>query len=131
MLLAGLEKAANKIDIEVNIDILINYEKTKHTVYQRVQLDGVWYVIIQEEEFSRHAAGTRACGEEGRTGCYGRQRVRAGGLAAAAATGMPFDVKDLARLAGVRVETLNRIEKGRTTPDFGTIRKLVNAIKCP
>ena len=36
--------------------------------------------------------------------------------------------KDLANLAGIRVETLNRIEKGRTTPDFKTIRKLVNAI---
>lgn len=36
--------------------------------------------------------------------------------------------KDLAQLAGIRVETLNRIEKGRTTPDFKTIRKLVNAM---
>ena len=36
--------------------------------------------------------------------------------------------KDLAHLAGIRVETLNRIEKARTTPDFKTIRKLVNAI---
>ncbi len=34
----------------------------------------------------------------------------------------------LARLAGVRPETLNRIERGRTTPDFATIRKLVIAI---
>ena len=37
-------------------------------------------------------------------------------------------VRDLAQLAGIRVETLNRIEKSRTTPDFKTIRKLVNAI---
>ena len=36
--------------------------------------------------------------------------------------------KDLARCAGIRVETLNRIERGRTTPDFKTIRKLVNAM---
>ena len=36
--------------------------------------------------------------------------------------------KDLARLAGIRVETLNRIEKGRTAPDFRTIRKLVDAM---
>ena len=35
----------------------------------------------------------------------------------------------LARLAGVRVETLNRVERGRTTPDFATIRKLILAIK--
>ncbi len=35
----------------------------------------------------------------------------------------------LARLAGIRVETLNRIERGRTTPDFGTVRKLVLALR--
>jgi DNA-binding XRE family transcriptional regulator len=36
---------------------------------------------------------------------------------------------DLARQAGVRVETLNRIERGKTNPDFSTIRKLVTAIR--
>lgn len=35
---------------------------------------------------------------------------------------------ELARRAGVRVETLNRLERGRTTPDFGTVRKLVEAL---
>jgi transcriptional regulator with XRE-family HTH domain len=35
---------------------------------------------------------------------------------------------ELARRAGVRPETLNRIERGHTTPDFATIRKLVVAI---
>lgn len=35
---------------------------------------------------------------------------------------------ELARRAGVRVETVNRIERGRVTPDFGTIRKLVEAM---
>jgi DNA-binding XRE family transcriptional regulator len=35
---------------------------------------------------------------------------------------------ELARRAGVRPETLNRIERGHTTPDFATIRKLVLAM---
>jgi DNA-binding XRE family transcriptional regulator len=35
---------------------------------------------------------------------------------------------DLARRAGVRVETVNRIERGHVTPDFGTIRKLLQAM---
>lgn len=35
---------------------------------------------------------------------------------------------ELARRAGVRVETLNRVEKGRTIPDFATMRKLVVAM---
>jgi transcriptional regulator with XRE-family HTH domain len=46
------------------------------------------------------------------------ERRRASGLTQA----------ELARRAGVRVETLNRIERGRTTPDFSTVRKLVSAM---
>lgn len=34
----------------------------------------------------------------------------------------------LARRAGIRVETLNRVERGRTMPDFSTVRKLVVAM---
>lgn len=36
---------------------------------------------------------------------------------------------DLARRAAVRVETLNRIERGRTNPDFATMRKLAIALR--
>lgn len=36
---------------------------------------------------------------------------------------------DLARQAGVRIETLNRIERGHTMPGLTTIRKLVVALK--
>lgn len=46
------------------------------------------------------------------------QRRRAAGVGQA----------ELARRAGVRAETLNRIERGKTTPDFSTIRKLVVAL---
>ncbi len=35
---------------------------------------------------------------------------------------------ELARRAGIRGETLNRIERGKTEPDFATIRKLVTAM---
>lgn len=36
---------------------------------------------------------------------------------------------DLARRAGIRAETLNRIEKGKTTPDTATIAKIDRALK--
>ena len=36
---------------------------------------------------------------------------------------------DLARRAGIRPETLNRIEKGRTTPDVATIARIERAIE--
>jgi len=35
---------------------------------------------------------------------------------------------ELARRAGIRPETLNRIERGRRDPDFATVRKLVVAM---
>ena len=36
---------------------------------------------------------------------------------------------DLARRAGIRPETLNRIEKGKTTPDVATIAKIDRALE--
>jgi DNA-binding XRE family transcriptional regulator len=36
---------------------------------------------------------------------------------------------DLARRAGIRPETLNRIERGRVTPDIATVEKIVLAIE--
>jgi transcriptional regulator with XRE-family HTH domain len=47
------------------------------------------------------------------------QRRKAAGLTQA----------QLASRAGIRLETLNRIERGKTTPDFSTIRKLVHAVQ--
>ena len=38
---------------------------------------------------------------------------------------------DLARRAGIRPETLNRIEKGRTTPAVATIAKIERALESP
>ncbi|MBI5724997.1 MAG: helix-turn-helix transcriptional regulator [Planctomycetes bacterium] len=35
---------------------------------------------------------------------------------------------ELARRAGIRPETLNRIEKGRTTPDVATIAKIEHVL---
>lgn len=101
--------------------------KTK-TAYQRVLLDGKWYIVIAEDEF-------RALTESPKSGQYmdeldafnvSDQRLADRLLQRRHKSGLTQ--KDLALLAGIRVETLNRIEKGRTTPDFKTIRKLVNAI---
>jgi DNA-binding XRE family transcriptional regulator len=36
---------------------------------------------------------------------------------------------ELARRAGIRPETLNRIEKGRTTPDVASIAKIERALE--
>ena len=103
--------------------------KKRKTTYQRVQLDGNWYVIIPEQEFrsltqasyssnSDDVLDAMSISDQGLADRLLQRRQEAG-----------LTQKDLALLADVRVETLNRIEKGRTMPDFKTIRKLVNAIK--
>jgi DNA-binding XRE family transcriptional regulator len=101
---------------------------------QHVELDGVRYVILRESVFDQlcRKAGLTNTGsedkEENLTPAFDidrvslaeklRRRRRAAGLSQA----------ELARRAGVRAETLNRIERGRTEPDFTTIRKLVLAM---
>jgi len=102
--------------------------------YRRVELDGVTYVIIRERVFVDlcAAAGIQLPSPDVSAANPNPEldwtdptlaeklahRRRAAGLSQA----------ELARRAGIRHETLNRIERGRTTPDFATIRKLVVAM---
>jgi DNA-binding XRE family transcriptional regulator len=101
-----------------------------------VELDGARYAILRESALRAlcRRAGMELCTaapppdqgtavfdltlDDHRLGERVRQRRRQAGLTQA----------DLARRAGIRVETLNRIERGHTTPDFGTLRKLVVAM---
>jgi DNA-binding XRE family transcriptional regulator len=101
---------------------------------RRIELDGIRYVILRESAFDYLCRKARiedsALPAEGAIDAADLQldraslsqklvrRRRAAGLAQA----------ELARRAGVRPETLNRIERGRTTPDFATMRKLVIAM---
>ena len=100
----------------------------------RVELDGVRYVIVRESVFdwlcrtagvdepaaSDEEDSAKAGGDLDRTSLAEKlaRRRRACGLSQA----------ELARRAGIRAETLNRIERGHTTPDFATVRKLVVAM---
>lgn len=109
-------------------------KKSPEITAQRVELDGIRYVIVREsvfdylcEEAGVQQGGTssdRPSEEAGleldRATLAEKlvQRRRAVGLSQA----------ELARRAGVRPETLNRIERGRTMPDFATVRKLVTAM---
>jgi ribosome-binding protein aMBF1 (putative translation factor) len=99
--------------------------------YQTVELEGVRYVILREALFRRlceHANVKQRPDlmenqprlEFDRSALAERlkHRRRAAGLSQV----------ELARRAGIRAETLNRIERGRTEPDFATVRKLVEAM---
>jgi len=46
----------------------------------------------------------------------------------AARTAVGFSQSALARKAGIRVETLNRLEKGKHTPDLATMAKINRAL---
>jgi DNA-binding XRE family transcriptional regulator len=99
--------------------------------YRTVELEGIEYVILRRAVFDLLCQKARlkhqSVSSEAESGIDLDQasmaqklvrRRRAAGLSQA----------ELARSAGIRPETLNRIERGRTTPDFATIRKLVIAI---
>jgi DNA-binding XRE family transcriptional regulator len=102
-----------------------------------VELDGVRYAIVPESVLQRLCQ--RAGAEFVRPAP--RAAIRPGELADAELDGAALARRlltrrkraglsqaHLARRAGIRVETLNRIERGKTTPDFATIRKLVVAM---
>jgi DNA-binding XRE family transcriptional regulator len=112
----------------------MNHDPGRSLDHRIVELDGIRYVILRESVFEVlcEKAGIPfdappVDAEASSSGFDWNQpslaeklvrRRRAAGLSQA----------ELARRAGVRPETLNRIERGRTTPDFATIRKLVVAM---
>jgi DNA-binding XRE family transcriptional regulator len=106
--------------------------------YRALELGGVRYAVVEESALSRACAraGVRLVetGASSKPSAAQReeepydgemlaeriaQRRKAAGLTQA----------QLASRAGIRLETLNRIERGKTTPDFSTIRKLVHAVQ--
>lgn len=102
--------------------------KKQKTAYQRVRLDGKWYVIIEEKEFRALTQTANSKTQRDVLDSMNLTDQRLADRLLQRRQDAELSQKDLAELAGVRVETLNRIEKGRSTPDFKTIRKLVNAI---
>lgn len=102
--------------------------KTTPEVYQRVHLDGKWYIVIAEEEFRAATLTRKSTSEVDVLDAFNVSDQRLADRLLRRRRESGLTQKDLAQKAGIRVETLNRIEKGRTTPDFKTIRKLVNAI---
>ena len=102
--------------------------------YRRVELDGVRYVIVRESVFNRLCERAKVASSPPPTaGQPPEVATELNGVSLAEKLlrrrlAARLSQAELARRAGVRPETLNRIERGHTTPDFATIRKLVVAM---
>ena len=101
---------------------------------QHVELDGVGYVILREtlfDQLCRKAGMEEAPGASAPDASPSALELDQTSLTAKLVRrrqAARLSQAELARRAAIRPETLNRIERGWTTPDFATIRKLVVAI---
>ena len=101
---------------------------------KRVELDGVRYVILRESAFEElcEKAGIegdrRGTGDEDLAPGFDLDRASLAEKLVGRRRAAGLSQAELARRAGIRPETLNRIERGRSTPDFATVRKLVVAM---
>ena len=101
---------------------------------KRVDLDGIRYVILRESVFERlcEKAGVQersaSSAEDSFAPSLDIDQASLAGKLVRRRQAAGLSQAELARRAGIRPETLNRIERGRTTPDFATVRKLVVAM---
>ena len=99
---------------------------------RRVELDGIRYVILRESLFDRlcRKAGLslEQPAEEPLETALGLDRMSLAEKLVRRRRAAGLTQVELARRAEIRPETLNRIERGRTTPGFATVRKLVIAM---
>jgi len=102
-----------------------------------VKLDGREYVIVARNEYERLAKLAKVADlpalpepdEEGNLPAveYARTSIARDVVRQRVALGL--NQRDLARLAGVRVETLCRIETGKHTASTATLAKLARALE--
>lgn len=102
--------------------------------YRIVELDGTRYVILREPLFeglckkAAIAPATPPADDDSLAPGFDLDRASLAEKLARRRRATGFSQAKLARRAGIRPETLNRIERGRSTPDFRTVRKLVVAM---
>ena len=104
--------------------------------YQIIELGGVRYAVLREVTLLGLCRNAGALANPGQPASIAdpleEERLDGEDLARrllARRKGLGVPQAALAELAGIRVETLNRIERGKVTPDFATIRKLVVALR--
>jgi DNA-binding XRE family transcriptional regulator len=110
-----------------------NRRRLHDPAWPRVELGGRRYVILPETAYQRLVRDARR--DEPRDWLtpegpspFAENDVALGARLAERRQEAGLTQSGLARAAGIRPETLNRIERGRTSPDFATIRRLVVAM---
>jgi ribosome-binding protein aMBF1 (putative translation factor) len=101
---------------------------TRSTHAQTVVLDGKRFVILPEVEYERMAMMPVADAAGNRPAVSAMRAVLARDIVRDRER-VGWSQAELARRAGVRVETLNRIETGKHTPSVATIEKIDNALR--
>jgi ribosome-binding protein aMBF1 (putative translation factor) len=101
---------------------------TNSSNIQTVVLNGERFVIVPEAEY-RQLVALPAADAEGRRPAVAAMRTILGRDIAADRQRAGWSQAELARRAGIRVETLSRIENGKHTPSVSTVQKLDAAIQ--
>ena len=107
---------------------------------QTVTLEGRQFVIVPREEydFLLERAGMvkdielPALPEPNANGCYPAVEYGCASLARKLIKrrwSVGLTQKELSRLAGIRPETLNRLERGKTVPAVATVDRLIKALE--
>lgn len=90
-----------------------------------VDVGGVLYVLVAKVEFDRLCL--QADGTPVNAAPFGRGFLGPDLRARRLKTGLTLT--DLARRAGIRLETLSRIENGRTDPSSRTVQSILKALE--
>jgi DNA-binding XRE family transcriptional regulator len=95
---------------------------------QTVVLDGKRFIILPEAEFER-MAGLPPADATGKRPAVAAMRAVLARDIVRDRERIGWSQAELARRAGIRVETLNRIETGKHTPSVATIEKIDTALR--
>lgn len=100
---------------------------------QTLDIDGKRYVVIPQEEFERlsRAARLPALPEPSKHGNYPAVAYARASLARKIILrreSLGWSQTELARRAGIRKETLCRLETGKVTPTIATVEKIETAL---
>jgi DNA-binding XRE family transcriptional regulator len=98
------------------------------TNVQTITLDGKRFVVLPEAEYKRMAGFPPPDAAGNRPAVAAMRAILASDLVNDRER-LGWSQAELARRAGIRVETLNRIETGKHTPSVATIEKIDNAFR--